>query len=702
MLNAVRNFFGRKGTPPGAVVNSRESAAQGPYTQIFNDYVPRLVAPRLYEAMREAAPPLDGAVNRLVTLDGVLTVQGDNAKLVSEIEDFVAEIPVGDLHKGMQAFFNLMSNERYEQGFAMGEMVQSGRRGEIERLWVGDSKGFYFQRPNGKLKVFYSPPAASASSGDGQDQIERILRNNWRSSNIIDYLNASGYNELDRSRLIYVGLNNENDNPYGVSLFRSTEFATKALLTITNAVMLSWQRFGDPMFKVVYKGRAKAGNGKTADEIMETRRKSIADIIQDAMNIKKQGNSADIVTAIDKDAELSIEILGSDGQILEVEAPVKHIMEQIVAKLGLPPWMLGFVWGTAERLADRQVDLIIQESRTRFASWKPYLKHIIETELRARGRAWKKGDWDLVQELPNLKDELAQAQAEFMRAQSEAVSSGRGLNTETAKVFNVDDKGEIKFTSLYPIATAAEKAHQCKTESYVEDEENLMRLERKTEKSLTAAWGKLYDATVKMLGLSSKKGAKEPAAFIFDFAVYQALLDLQAEFVAKHGGENSTLATSEYAAWLRGVENAAKELDADAITDAARAQAEKSLTLGALENVRNITIRAYGEDVVRILASGAFNGQNPMDVARELRKRFDAHEYDWVRLARSEIAQAQSQGKLEQYVAQEIEQYDWVQAGGACPICNGLAAAGPYSVGAGPMPMRDSHPNCRCTIAAVV
>jgi len=41
------------------------------------------------------------------------------------------------------------------------------------------------------------------------------------------------------------------------------------------------------------------------------------------------------------------------------------------------------------------------------------------------------------------------------------------------------------------------------------------------------------------------------------------------------------------------------------------------------------------------------------------------HDYDWERLVRSEISIAQANGKLDQYVAQEINEYDYVHRGTA-------------------------------------
>ena len=38
--------------------------------------------------------------------------------------------------------------------------------------------------------------------------------------------------------------------------------------------------------------------------------------------------------------DVSIEVIGADNKILNSEIPVRQLLEQIVAKTGLPPFML--------------------------------------------------------------------------------------------------------------------------------------------------------------------------------------------------------------------------------------------------------------------------------------------------------------------------------------------------------------------------
>lgn len=728
-LNPISWLRGAK-APSGQNFTTRESNPEGPYTSLFDDWVAREVNPWLYEAIREALGPIDGAINRIVTLDGIIRVEGDSDRLVAEIEDWMDGVQVNDMETGFQAFYRSQGNEMYEQGFTLGEPVLDERARDVVQLRVADSKGVFFRRAdNGTLEAWYAKPAVQRGRRDGTDQVERVLRNSYPSgANLLGYLQARGYRQIDPARLVYAGFNNEADGPYGVSLMRSTEFDARVLLVIKNSLYQVWERFGNPSFALTLKAKMRSGDDP------DVKRKALAENLAQVLKIKRAGNSADFVNVVSKDDEIELKVIGGDGQILEVEMPARHILENIVAKTGLPSWILGLHWSTAERLAERQGEIALQESRTRFATRRPGLERVVATMLRARGRTWKRGDWRLAQDLPNLQDLVAQAQARFLHTQADLMESGaiqignrQGNDPNAPKMARITAGGDVllpvhelgdvlaplQLARLAdpgtPLGKGARGVHGHKAENYVEDGAALTRLERDTESALLGGWWDLYDATLQALAVATGagKGVKAPdPVFLFDpGSMIVALRELEEAFIAEAGGEEAALARNTFAAWLRGIENASAELQADAaevVTEAVRRQNAAALASNALAQATATTVTAYRDDIVAALAEGAYDGESPLDVARKLRQRFGAHEVDWERLARSEIAQAQASGKMDAYAEMEIERYDWIPAGDSCPVCTSQAANGPYRVGSGPLPMRDSHPNCRCTVAAVV
>lgn len=740
-MNILSRLLGRKAADNAAAqgVLVRAGKSLGIWQDTLGGFIPREVNPHLYESLREAIPTLDGAINRLVTVDGIIRVRGANDALVQEIErDLLGNIPVNDAEAGLQAFYASQGNEVYEQGLSVGEMVMDTRGRELIALRVADSKGIAFSRDeNSALLWWYRPPARRAHGrADGTDTVESILRNRHPGGDVAGWLSQNGYVQLDPARMVYTVLMPEADNPYGTSLLRSMEFVAQILLKIQNATGQAWDRFGDPAFHLVYKvkNRAVAGDGAA----LSRRQKILADDLAKVLNAKRSGNAADFVQAVASEDDITLKVIGAQDQILEIEMPAQHVLEQIVAKTGLPSWMLGFHWSTAERLAKYQSEMVLQESRTRFERRTPGLRRVVETWLRGRGKTWKPGDWELWQDMPNLQDELQRAQARFLEAQTALMlegtligrqgqgasaplpsnGAGRESNDDSEGDRAGDDADGKRFT-IHPdgrmdfhfpgagkkvrdhVAGAGKMIEAASGEPWAEDDPQLAIIESNTIGGLLAAWRKLEGDTLAALALGD---AKAPVSWTWQPQFEAVLQQLMAEFEILAGSAEGDLVRGMLDAWARGAANANAALGIEGAIQASREAVGILMRERGMQLVRTVIHRAYRDDLLAELASGAYNGESPGNVARHLRKRFGAHDYDWERLARSEIAQAQVIGKEDEYRELGVEQYDYVTANDdrVSAICRSHAAAGPYPLGQGPLPMRDSHPNCRCTIAAVI
>lgn len=717
-----RNWFtASKSSTPASSALVRASAAMGPWQEQLNGYIPRKVNPWYYEGLREALGILDGALCRLVTVDGIIGVEGGNDKLVQTIQrELIDNIPVSDLQGGLQAFYSGQGNELYEQGFTVGEMIMDRRGRELVGLRVADSKGVLFQRDHsGLLQTWYQPPMPNARGRrDGTDAVETVMRNTVQQHSV-SVIQGKGYTLLTPERMVYSVFNPENDQPYGVSLLRGIEFVSQILLKMHNATGQAWERFGDPVFHVNYKTKNRA----LKDDALETRRQKLANSLAAALTAKKGGNSADFVTAVGADDDITVTIIGSEGQALEIEMPARHLLEQMLAKFGLPAWMLGMQFSTAERMADNQAEVVLQESKTRFAARTPGLNRLVETWMRGRGLTWRPGDWQLVQHLPNLRDELKRAQAGFLNAQTQMMlanggkapaaappgndPSGAPAKTHELTAALFDDpvvrdalRGLLKSAPAHaPDCTHAKGAG---SEAWAIDDPELPRLHRAATLALRSAWNQLADATLRALSLPLTKAPGD--LFVFDAsALLQKLLQLQGDFITAQTGTDSAFVAQVFDAWVRGIANETashdREAEAASIVENARVQRAATLQAELPAVLRKTTVRMYENDIVKALTEGAYDGENPKQVAAALRKKFAGADYDWERLAGSEIAASHANGQLQALTGMSIGRYDWMLAPEACSICTRIEAAGPYVVGAGPVPVRDSHPGCFCVVA---
>ena len=139
------------------------------------------------------------------------------------------------------------------------------------------------------------------------------------------------------------------------------------------------------------------------------------------MQAGRDGAVRDFVAAGDVD----IRAIGADNQVLDSETPVRQILEQLVAKTGIPPFLLGLSWSSTERMSSQQADILTSEIAAIRRSLEPVVERICELWLRLRGFDERiTVEWADV----NLQDEESEARAALYRAQAKALEEDRNEN----------------------------------------------------------------------------------------------------------------------------------------------------------------------------------------------------------------------------------------------------------------------------------
>ncbi len=129
------------------------------------------------------------------------------------------------------------------------------------------------------------------------------------------------------------------------------------------------------------------------------------------MQSGKDGSVRDFVAVGDVD----VKVIGADGQVLDSEAPVRQILEQLVARTGIPPFMLGLNWSSTERMSAQQADLMTSELTAIRRTLTPVVERICSLWLRMHGYDC---GFEVVWDEINLQDDVEQARAELYRAQA--------------------------------------------------------------------------------------------------------------------------------------------------------------------------------------------------------------------------------------------------------------------------------------------
>lgn len=338
---------------------------------------------QIYRTLREALPILDAAVLKLVRLTGGFQVECGDPEAQKKLRHFLRTVPCGRGQFGIDSFLASYLDSLLTYGRSIGEIVVSGDR--LAAVCWGDVTKVEVREGNTPLDITICAPDDAGT------------------------MRALPYQHL----LLFTTMNPEPSNPYGVSLFRGMPFLAEILLKIYNTIGVNWERAGNVRYSVVYKPQEEGLDGATAQE----RGQQIAKQWARAMEDGKTGTVRDFVAV----GDVEIKAIGSDGQILDSEIPVRQILEQLVARTGLPPFLLGLNWSTTERMSTQQADILTTELWALRRAVSPALERICRTFLQMEGYGCPMEiAWDDI----SLQDLVEEAHADLYQAQAEKIWRG--------------------------------------------------------------------------------------------------------------------------------------------------------------------------------------------------------------------------------------------------------------------------------------
>ena len=331
----------------------------------------------IYRQLREAIPVLDAAVGKLVRLSGGFSVKCRNPLAQKRLEQFLKTLPCGYGQVGIDSFLSCYVDSLLTYGRAVGEMVVVD--GRVRGLCWGD--------------------VTALDVCQGQNPLEVVL---W------------GPDEHGAMRplplqhlLLFTALNPEPKHPYGVSMFRGMPFLADILMRIYATVGSNWDRAGNVRYSVICKG------GEELDpSVARERGRQLASEWARAMEDSKNGTVRDFVAM----GDVEIKVIGGEAPILDSQVPVRQMLEQLIAKTGLPPFLLGLNWSTTERMSTQQADILTSEIWALRRTVEPALWKICKTFLAYEGLD------DQVEICWNdisLQDITQEARAELYMAQAE-------------------------------------------------------------------------------------------------------------------------------------------------------------------------------------------------------------------------------------------------------------------------------------------
>ena len=375
------SIFKNRQSAKTAVAVPQTGARSTPFGMMDN-YAP-LSTPqsKLYYALREAVPVIDAAVFKIVRLTGGFEVTCGDAKAQAALDSFLQSVPVGGNQRGIDAFVATYFEQLLTCGTAVGEIVTDG---------------------SGRIAALYNAPLKDVELRRAENgiDIELCVRAGMEAVPV-------RYPDL----VMLSVLNPEPGQLEGNSMLKGLPFVSSVLMKIFGTIGTNWERVGNVRFAVTYKPQNDAIDRAYAKDRALQVAKEWGETMQAGGCVK------DFVAV----GDVQIKVIGADNQILDSEVPVRQMLEQIVAKTGLPPFMLGLSWSATERMSSQQADALTSELEAYRRILTPVILQICGVFLRFSGfPAGAKVLWDDI----TLQDRVDLSRARLFDAQAEKLKDG--------------------------------------------------------------------------------------------------------------------------------------------------------------------------------------------------------------------------------------------------------------------------------------
>lgn len=335
----------------------------------------------LYDSLRANVPVIDACIGKIVRLTGDFQPVANDSRYQSLLDDFCQNVSVGISGKSLYTFSDMYLDSLLTYGKSIGRIYADSKTCSVKGLFVGDSSAYRIYQ--------------------GRTPLEK---------SVFSTVTGKPIKITSPENLLYTTLNPSPKHPDGISILRGLPAISSILMRIYECIGQNFDRIGNVRYAVTYKPSSEGSDKAMAKE----RALDIAREWSDGMNSARSGVVKDFVAVGDVD----IKVIGAENQIIDTEIPVRQLIEQLVAKLSVPPFLLGLNWSTTERMSSQQADILTSELEYYRRLLTPVLKKICSVFLRLCGS--EKGaeiEWANI----NLQDEEALARSRLYNAQAKAV-----------------------------------------------------------------------------------------------------------------------------------------------------------------------------------------------------------------------------------------------------------------------------------------
>lgn len=356
------------------------------FTDIESDGLTQL-ALKNYKTIRDSIPIVDAAISKIIRLIGGFKIDTANPIISKQVNNFLDNVIIVGNGNGINNFISCYLDSLLTYGNAIGEIILDSNNSDILALFNVNAVKIQAKRSSDSISTEF-----------------------WLNSNSL-----SPQKIKCPQLLLFSALNPSAGEVNGNSLIKGLQLVGNILMKIYTAIGSNFDRIGNVRFAVNYKPDPSV----EIDSVQEIAQ-NIATQWEKTMQTPNDGNIRDFVAI----GDMEIKVIGADNNAIDTTVPVRQMLEQIVAKLSIPPFLLGLNWSTTERMSKQQCEILISEIQSYRRILSPIINKIVRLWLRLHDF---ESDFSIVWEKINLQDEVSQARAQLMFNQAKRLGSEQAI-----------------------------------------------------------------------------------------------------------------------------------------------------------------------------------------------------------------------------------------------------------------------------------
>lgn len=380
----------------------------------FNQFsrIPQHLNLKLCEDLVRMIPVLNAALERIVQMVGCPKLISEDEAALLEHNEWRERLPVNRTQVGFDPFFATWAMDHLTYGRSHAEMI----------LTSGLTDVFALQELHTRT-------------------IELRPRSRGYGVDLVQNLGVFGAEVVLNPDLILTAVHDiRTDSPQGNSLVFGLDFVSEIYGKMLVSLRGTWERFGEPTWHIdwVPPDGFSDPQGTKSRAIATAHAGELGSIMKD----RSEGK----IRAFSTVGGVKATILGADGEALDIAIPGRHILEQIVAKTGIPPFLLGIQWQAGERYSWVQAQILSKLIHAIRGHLGPPILYLYRVRQALVGRPMPdaKLEWDA----PSLIDLMEQAKADLTEAQADVIELKVLEREATLGIRSMEDVARVRRPEL--------------------------------------------------------------------------------------------------------------------------------------------------------------------------------------------------------------------------------------------------------------